>query len=159
MRGFKALVMLLALTGWARAQEMNADEKAIRDLPPRYSDVWNKADAKGVAGLFAPDGDLVGAAGETMKGRDGVEKGVAGELAGLYKGSKSSNTTTSVRFLSADIAVADGTWQFSGMHGPDGKEMTADGLWTAVLVKKDGTWWISALRAMHPLPAPGPAPK
>jgi uncharacterized protein (TIGR02246 family) len=158
MRTWRRVAVGLALAGWAGAQEMSADEKAIRELPGRYAEAWNKGDAKVIAGLFAPDGDLVGAAGEAMKGQAEVEQGTAAQLAGMYKGSTDTNTTTSVRFLTPEIALADGTWEFSGVTGPDGKPMSMNGLWTAVLLKKDGSWWIGALRAMRPIPMPASAP-
>lgn len=158
MRTAKVFSMLMALAGLfcveARADQA-ASEKVIRAMPVSYAEAWNKGDAKAVSEFFAEDGQLMAPTGEVHKGRAEVEKAEAADLAGMYKGAKSANTVTSVKFASDDAATAEGTWEITDITGPDGKKVSANGTWTADLVQKDGKWWIQKLQVVAAAPAAG----
>jgi uncharacterized protein (TIGR02246 family) len=161
MRAAKLGALLLLFAGAVQAQETqpaaSADEQAVRDVANRYVEAWNKGDVKTVAALFAADADTVNAMGRMSKGQAEIEKNLGEEMAGMMKGSTLSVTTESVRSLTPDVALGNGTYEFAGVKGPDGKDMPLKGMYTTVLTKKDGQWQIAALRAMMPMPAGGAA--
>jgi hypothetical protein len=66
-------------------------------------------------------------------------------------GGKRTITVESVRFISSDVAIADGRYELTGLAGGVTRSM-----WTTfVLRRSDKEWRIGAIRNM--LPAP-PAP-
>jgi uncharacterized protein (TIGR02246 family) len=101
------------------------------------------------------DADYVGSTGVTAKGRAEIEKAVT-QLSGVYKSTTLKAAVTNVRFLKPDVAIANGTFEVAGVRGSDGKEAPPrKGMSTSILVKQNGQWLITALRAW--LPPSGPA--
>ena len=71
------------------------------------------------------------------------------------KGTRIDIEMTSVRHLQPDVAVADGTYEITGIKGPDGEDLPATkGLWMNVNMKVGGKWYIACSRPMVPLEAP-----
>lgn len=139
------------------AEETTAadDEAAIRALGDRYASAWADGDAAAAANLYASDGDLVQVDGRVHKGRAEIQAALAGDLEGVFKGTQISIATESVRFLEPAVAMMDGSFEITGITGPDGA--AADplrGLFSNVGVKEGGTWTLKCVRAMVPLPAP-----
>ncbi len=99
----------------------------------------------------------IDADGNLSKGRSEIEKLHSDWLgSGLYKGSHTVIRVRAVRFLKPDVAVCDGTWEDSGMHSPDGKELSPmKGVWSDTVVKKDGKWWAVTVHASAPAPTTG----
>ncbi len=68
--------------------------------------------------------------------------------------------TRAIHFLKPDVAVVDGTFEITGMKGPDGKALpTRSGLTTIVAMKKGDLWYIAALRGMVPSTLPSATSK
>lgn len=66
---------------------------------------------------------------------------------------KRSINVESVRFLSSDVAIADGRYEITGLRNDQTRKM-----WTTlVLTRTSDGWRIAAIRNM--LPAPPPPPK
>jgi uncharacterized protein (TIGR02246 family) len=66
-------------------------------------------------------------------------------------GGKRTITVEQVRFLSPDIAIADGRYELTGLSGGTNRSM-----WATLVVKKtDKGWRIAAIRNMLPA-APAP---
>jgi uncharacterized protein (TIGR02246 family) len=109
---------------------------------------WNRHDAKAMAALWAPDGDLINPFGRIAKNQADVEKMLAEEHAGFLKKTGFKIAAANVRALSADMALADWDVDISGASGPDGKALPADRTHISGLLKKaNGKWWIVSLRA------------
>ena len=164
MRTFLSLVVALVLPpSTARAQAVQgtaADEAAIRQIGTQIPTAWNKGDAKALADLWLVDGDYVSSTGRVARGRAEVRRAFTEQWAGVYKGTKLATTTTSIRFVKADVAVVDGTFEITGMKGQDGKALPVrSGLTTIVAVKKGDLWYIAALRGMVPSTPPGSTSK
>jgi uncharacterized protein (TIGR02246 family) len=119
------------------------DETAIRQVFSRFSTIWDQPGMPGFAELFSEDADFVVISGKWLKGRSEIVSYHKKLLETLYTGSRSiPMEAASIRFLTPDIAVAHVT---SGAHyTQDGKEQTRTALATAVLVKFDGVWRITA---------------
>jgi uncharacterized protein (TIGR02246 family) len=157
MRNLMILAVGLAFTVTTApvwAQGSAADDAAIRKATEQFSPAWAKGDSKSLGALYTMDADYVSSTGLVAKGRAEIEKAYAAQFAGVYKGTSLKNDVTNVRFLKPDIAIVNGTFEVTGLHGPDGKEMPSrKGISTSIVVKQNGQWLITALRAWIP-PAP-----
>jgi len=157
MRTFLRRTLLPALAVFvvsvpAAAQSANtADDKDIRSIGAQIQDAWNKADAKMLADLWLTDGDYVSSTGRAAHGRTEVQKAFAEQWATIYKGTKIAHTFTTVNFVRRDVAIADGSFEITGMRDSAGKILPArSGLSTIVAVKKGDRWYVAALRGMVP---------
>jgi len=116
-----------------------ADEAAIRAAAKAYLAALDQGDTEKLAALWTPDGDIVDAMGNRMVGRDAVslEKAAAGDSGRPQFEIHES----SLRFLSDEVAIEDGTVEVT----PDaGQPLT--GRFSATWVKHEGTWKLAALR-------------
>ena len=130
-----------------------SDEAAIRRVVQQHDQTRSSADWKGAANLFLEDGSTLTSAGEWRRGRAQIEKGGATMGAGVYKGAKYSTTVNSVRLLAPTVALADASFEISGIAGSG----TRKGNSTYILVKSGDAWRIAASRSMVPTAA-GPTP-
>ena len=89
-------------------------------------------------------------------GRSEVEKLFTDEHSTFMKKTTFDVKSSSVRLLGADVAILDFDCDVLGMKAPDGTDLPPfDHHVTAVMVKKDGTWWILSARPVQYLPTPG----
>ena len=150
-----AVAVLAAAVTHAQAGRAE-DESAIRRQIDQFTAAWNKADAKATAQCFTDDADYISSTGQKGDGRAGIEKVLAEQFAGVYKGATLKTTITSIRFLKPDVAIVNGSFEVSAMKSPDGKELPVrKGLSTNIAAKQGDKWLIAALRGM--VPAPGPS--
>jgi uncharacterized protein (TIGR02246 family) len=104
-------------------------------------EAFHKGDAKAVAAFWAPDGDYTDQAGHHLKGRDEIQKAFA-QFFAENKGLKLRIDSASLRFLTPDVAVEDGT---TAVLHPDGGPPSRV-RYTIVHVKKDGQWYLGSVR-------------
>jgi uncharacterized protein (TIGR02246 family) len=136
-----ALCLLLAAVA-AHAQKP-ADEAAVRAVVKRYVDARDAKDPKATEALFTADADQLVSSGVWRKGREEVVKGTMASSEAA--GGKRTITIQTVRFLSPDIAIADGPYEIAGQESRK--------MWTClVIVRKPEGWRISAIRNMLPAP-------
>jgi len=136
-----------------------AGEDAIRRLSADFAAAWAKDDAKAMAALWAPDGDLINPWLRVAKGRVEIEKLFQDEHSAAMKGTTYGIKFDGVRFLGPDTAIAEWDSTISGMKGPDGSAMPPlPHHVTMVLQQKEGKWWIVAGRPMIAPPPPGAPP-
>jgi uncharacterized protein (TIGR02246 family) len=153
------LLVGLALAPFVHADSA-ADEKALKARADEFLAAWDKDDAKGLAAIFAPDGDLINPFGRVARGRAEVEKLFADEHATFTKGTHYNLTSLSTRLIGTDAAVQDWDIELTGMKGPDGSAMPPlKHHVTVVFEKKGGKWWALAARPAVPVPPPGPPAK
>ena len=149
------LALVLLVPGVARGQAAaGGEEAAIRRVVQQHDQTRTSGDWKGSANLFAEDGATLTSSGEWRRGRAAIEKGGAAAGAGVYKGAKYSTTIDSVRLLAPTVALADGTFEISGIGGGSRK-----GHSTYVLVKSGDAWRIAASRSMVPTPVGSTPPR
>jgi len=126
-----------------------ADEAPIREIVQKYMDARDNQNAHALEFLFTADADQLVSSGEWRKGRDAVVRGTL--ASSRNTGGQRAITVESVRFLSKDVALADGRYELTGLAGGETRKM-----WTTLLVIHTPEGWrIAAIRNM--LPAP-PAP-
>jgi hypothetical protein len=126
------------------------DEQAIRAASAQYLAALEKGDGKAALGFWASGGDIVD---PSRRSRPANEV-----LAGLKPTSqdarpKAKITAATIRFLSADSAVEDGTSEV--VH--PGSTTPVRGHFSAMWVKQQGKWKLASLRETRAEPAPGSA--
>ncbi len=138
---FVLLASLLTSAVWAQKP---ADEAAVRDVVKRYVDARDAKDPKATEALFTADADQLVSSGVWRKGREEVVKGTM--ASSEASGGKRTISIESVRWLSSDVAIADGRYEITG---PETRKM-----WTSiVIVRKPEGWRIAAIRNMLPAAA------
>jgi uncharacterized protein (TIGR02246 family) len=111
------------------------DEAAIRKNAASYVAAYNNRDAKALALMWSPDAVYMDpSTGETSIGQEEIEKAFA-EAWGDAKDSKLEVDVKSVRFVSPNVAIEEGT---ARIVRPD--EEPEESGYTAVNVKRDGKW-------------------
>jgi uncharacterized protein (TIGR02246 family) len=144
--GLAALMILLVgiQAGGIVAARTPSDEPAIRAIVQKYMDARDRQDAASLESLFTGDADQLVSSGEWRKGRDAVVKGTL--ASSRNTGGQRTITVESVRFLSNEVALADGRYELAGLAGGQTRKM-----WTTLLVTRtSGTWRIAAIRNMLP---------
>jgi uncharacterized protein (TIGR02246 family) len=126
------------------------DEAAIREVVSKYVDARERIDPKAVEELFTSDADQLVSSGEWRRGRDAVVRGTMASSS--RTGGKRAITVESIRFVTRDVAIADGRYELTGLAGGATRSM-----WTTLVMKRtENGWRISAIRNMLPAaPAQG----
>jgi uncharacterized protein (TIGR02246 family) len=151
-------LVLASITAVSFARRSTAAEDEamnVRKQCSAFVTAWNKHDAKGMAAVFAEDGDSINPMGQLSSGRTTVEKAFAAEHAGPMKESSLKVNDEPVRLITADVAISDAEVTVSGAMGPDGKQGPPVDLHVTNIWKKSGgTWWIVASRPYLKMQAP-----
>ncbi|MGH8607590.1 MAG: SgcJ/EcaC family oxidoreductase [Gammaproteobacteria bacterium] len=121
------------------------DEAAVRGLYQQLMDGWNKGSSEAFAAVFAEDGDLIGFDGTHLKGRQGVARFHQPLFKTHLKGTRLVGEVTSVRFLSAEVALmhAIGRTVIRGKSAPSPER---DSIQTLVASRHGGEWLLAAFQ-------------
>lgn len=125
----------------ASAAPPDPRQAAITQTAQAFVDAFRRADAKAVAAFWAPDGDFIDMDGRVLSGRQAIED----DFAAFFKESPGLQVrieVASIRFLTPDIAIEDGT---TSMLTSDGS-VPSRARYTNVLVNKDGKWLLASVR-------------
>jgi uncharacterized protein (TIGR02246 family) len=120
------------------------DEAAIRAVVKAFLDTREKNDAAALAALMTPDVDQQQTSGNVRRGRDAVVKGSL--TTQQSTGGKRTITLESIRFVTADVAIADGRYDSLGRADGSDRHM----LTTMVLKREGGAFKIAAIRNSLP---------
>jgi uncharacterized protein (TIGR02246 family) len=136
------------------------DERAIAEVANRFNAYWAMGDVNRIAELWAEDGDLAHPDGVVERGREIVRANRRDQFRRPeYRGSKHGVRFGVVRCVSADVAVADGKWDLSGVLDAAGNAMPRGEGPTTVVLKKHGSLWLfEAYRYSVALRPDGPTP-
>jgi len=147
-----ALAVSLAFMGSASAQTKDA---ALDKLAADWTAGFAKADAKALAALYTEDAVRVTPEGGQSIGRAAIEKEFASNFSGPWKGTKITIKVGGLHPVGAGVAVNEGSYEVSGIHGPDGKPApNAMGHYVNTIVKKGDAWIIASNAGIPPQPAP-----
>jgi uncharacterized protein (TIGR02246 family) len=127
--------------GPARAQNT---EQTIRETVAVFADAFNKGDMAAFSELWASDAEYINEAGTATHGREAIAT-LFKRYLDAHKGARISLKVTSIRPLSENVALQDGT---SALHESSGT--VDEGRYTAIWVKTDGKW---RLRSARDLPS------
>jgi uncharacterized protein (TIGR02246 family) len=143
--GIAALLSLLAAAPLiAQTASRAADETAIRAVIQAFIDTREANDEAALTALLTEDVDQQQTSGNTRRGRDAV---VTGSLATTQStGGRRTITVESLRFVTPDVAIADGRYDSIGRSdGSDQRMLTS-----MVLRREGGGWKIAAIRNALP---------
>jgi uncharacterized protein (TIGR02246 family) len=133
----------------ADAQERKAQEKEqpAKDRREQFIAAFNKGDARAVASFWTPDATYVDQVGREYKGRTAIEQ-LYEKVFAARKGAKLAIHVTSAKQVSPDVALEDGITEVTPSEGGPGTAAR----FTAVLVKKDGEWYLQSVHdsVVHP---------
>jgi len=117
---------------------------AVRRAAEAYIAALHRGDEAQLMASWTAEGDFVDAAGRTMKGRDMARQ--SGRRPDQGRGAdEPAITVNSIRFVSSDVAVEDGT-----VESPLGDSGFAVARYTAIWVKREGRWLLDSLRESGP---------
>jgi uncharacterized protein (TIGR02246 family) len=148
MRLIHGLLLSAVILFVQYASAATGDEAAIREMVKKYVDARESQDAHAIEALFTADADQLVSSGEWRKGRNEVVRGTM--ASSQSTGGNRTITVESVRFLTSDVALADGRYELTGLKGGQTRSM-----WTTLLMTRGpGGWHIAAIRNMLPAAAP-----
>lgn len=126
----------------AQTASSSGEEAAVREVVRRYVNARELKDPAAIEALFTADADQRTTSGEWRRGRAQV---VPGTLESSTRNPGTRNITVqAIRFVTPDVAIADGPYEISG---PTGTRR----MWATLVLKRDtGGWRIAAIRNMVP---------
>jgi uncharacterized protein (TIGR02246 family) len=129
-------VFWMTASSWAEeTTRTSSSEAAIRQSAPSYVKAFNAHDSKALASQWSPDAVYVDrATGDEVIGRDAI----SAQFDALFKSQpdlKLDVSVESIRFLSPNVAVEQGTSKFLS---PKREPEEVD--YTAVYVQREGKW-------------------
>jgi uncharacterized protein (TIGR02246 family) len=136
---------LAAIQGaFAQSGEHAAEEKAIKAVIQEFLDARDANDPKRLSAVLTADADQQQTSGDRRSGRDAVVKGSL--TTQQSTGGKRTIAVDSIRFVAADVALADGRYDSVGRA--DGSDLH---MLTAIVLRREGgAWKIAAIRNMVP---------
>ena len=145
-RALAVLLFAAPALGFAQNTNHTADEAAIRAVVNAFLATREKNDATALAALLTADVDQQQTSGNVRRGRDAVVKGSL--TTQQSTGGTRTITLESIRFVTADVAIADGRYDSLGRADGSDRHM----LTSMVLKREGGAWKIAAIRNMLPTP-------
>lgn len=149
---WRTLFVLLLLTPSAAAAQpadRSADEAAIRAVVRSYVNARDVRDPAAIEAIFTADADQHTTAGEWRRGRADVIRGSMQSSA--QNPGKRTITVDTIRFITADVAIADGPYEITS-------EVSVRRMWTTIVLEREkGAWRIAAIRNMMPTAAATPS--
>jgi uncharacterized protein (TIGR02246 family) len=132
----------------AGAEEPQAEEKAVdKERRAAFLAAYDKGDAKAVAAFWTADAIYVDQDGREHKGRAAIEK-VYEKAFADNKGAKLAIHVTSLKQVTSDVVLQDGITEVT----PAGGGFPIATRFSAVLVKKDGEWYLQRVQEVEPQP-------
>jgi uncharacterized protein (TIGR02246 family) len=117
--------------------QANGQGDAAKERRDQFIEAYNRGDAKAVASFWAEDATYVDEVGNEHKGRAAIEK-LYEQTFAASKGAKLDIRVTDRKLATADVILNSGITEVTPANG-DPPTATR---FTAVLVKKDGQWYL-----------------
>jgi len=133
---------LFVVTGLSAQAPATGDDAAVREAVRRYVNARELKDPAAIAALFTTDADQHTTSGEWRRGRAQIVPGTL-ESSARNPGARTI-TVQAVRFISSDVAIADGPYEIAGARG-------TRRMWATLVLKREADGWrIAAIRNMVP---------
>lgn len=126
-------------------------ERAVREVEAAYDAAWGRGDVDAVLAHVEDDVVVVSPRGDVCRGRQEFKALLERLLADEAAGTTHQSTPLRVVFVTDDVALFDGEALISRPATEGREAFTLRHGFTDVLVRRDGGWRISQIRA-HPLP-------
>ena len=124
----------------ARLPAFTPEQKAVADAVMAFSQAYNAADAKALAGMFSDDIVLTDPDGNETRGKAAVSE-MYGAAFQENPGLKLETEVAEVRFITPDVARVEGQSRLSAAG--DASDFTR---FSSLLVRKDGKWQAAEIR-------------
>ena len=139
----------LAQSSEDKPADVSPEMAAVLAKDRAYEAAYAKADVAALGGFFTEDAEYTSDDGRIFIGRAAIETCLRSSFE-INKGSKISIKADSVKVLTPDVAVEKGSTVVVSKTGDE-----SEGRYTAIYLKKDGTWSMSQLIET---PVPNPTP-
>jgi uncharacterized protein (TIGR02246 family) len=124
----------------ASAQTHPKVDPSLEAMVQKFSDAFNRFDAKAVASFHAKDGTLINPMGDVAHGQDGIARMFDEVAAKRWKGSTSRFTITGSRKVGPNTTWLDLEHELQNVALPDGTTGTMK-LHLVWLAQKSGSAW------------------
>ena len=123
-------------------RDTRADVDAVLSA---LADTWNRHDMVANSAYFAENADFVNVLGVRFQGRKSIEEQHIKLHQGIMRNTELTMLDRSVRMLSPEIAIAHAHWEMKGTGKVPGWNVPEirEGVFTFVLVQKDGRWLVT----------------
>jgi uncharacterized protein (TIGR02246 family) len=120
------------------------DEKAIKELIEAHYNAWNQHDAKKMASLYAPDGDIRTSLNQMGKNQKEIEQIYRSQHQTEFKDAHNEIKIHSIQMIKPESAFVEVESTITGIQGAD----KAPHLHRVIflLTKKNGNWQILSYR-------------
>ena len=126
-----------------------ADERTIRIMVDQAISRMNKGDLTVLDDFWDENADYVGVDGRYIAGRAQMKAFFSEILRMSAGGMQQVGTIESIRFLTPELAIVDGSWTISGARDEAGTELAPlSGRGLEIAQKRDGQWRFVATREM-----------
>jgi uncharacterized protein (TIGR02246 family) len=142
MRGADASAQESKAQGDAKAPGSASpnDEQSVRKASAAYLEALSKGELPARMAFWTDDADYIDASGKVTRGRDALTARFKEGLADLA-GTKVTGQINSLKFLRPEVAIVDGTLEFTNADGSKDSNRYA-----VVWVKSGDRWLISSAR-------------
>lgn len=130
----------LAFTASAKGAEQ--DEAAIRQAAAEYLEAVNRGDFGAMRAHWSASGDIVDESGRKTAVSEMQTPAASAATEGEIEPLRLSAQTESIRFVTPDVAIEDGTSQLTSPQ----QGTATRGRYSVVWVRRDGKWVIDAVR-------------
>jgi uncharacterized protein (TIGR02246 family) len=120
--------------------QVKEKEQPVKERRAAFIAAFNRGDAKAVAAFWTEDATYVDQVGHEYKGRPAIEK-LYEEVFAARKGAKLAIHVTDTKMVSPEVVLNDGLTEVTPADGGPGTTAA----FTAVLVKKDGEWYLQSV--------------
>jgi uncharacterized protein (TIGR02246 family) len=129
----------------ASLRETGPDEKSLGELLGRFIQAYNGRDAKALGALFTPDAEIEDEDGEVTRGRDAI----VARFTSMFGDGQSGTlnvTTDSLRFLTKDLAIEEGTASLTTRAS----EPPQTNRYSVIYARQNGRWLHARIRDEQP---------
>jgi uncharacterized protein (TIGR02246 family) len=124
---------------WAQGNPQ--EEAALRTRAEAFVAAFAQGDAKALAAFWTPDGDYMDQTGRHLKGREAIEHAYQ-QFFSKHQGVTLGITMTSIRVMTPDLAIEDGTTDVRPVDGGPPRRAR----YVVIHLKQDGQWCLASVR-------------
>ncbi len=122
----------------------DSDQAAIRQIPLRMIDAWNRGSGEAFAAPFSEHADFIAFEGTHLVGRAQIAAFHQRAFDTLVKGSRLEGAVKSVRLLNPELAIMHAVAS-TALAGQSRTSPSRDSMQLFVVAKHDGAWQVEAV--------------
>jgi uncharacterized protein (TIGR02246 family) len=153
--GLAFLTCALVLGATASSTGQTRDEAAVRALGDGFAKAFVQKNAEQRASLFAENGTFVTPVGDFLQGHAAMVKDFGPEAEqAVTPTTQAAFSNYRIRFIKADVAVADALLTVRNVKGPDGTIIPVIPINVFYVAARHGNQWLIEDGRAHFAPAP-----